>query len=163
VPNSLTPPISATPRHEWLLRLLCALLFVGRAQACWNGDMPLRALLWDETLLGEFLPKLTGIDWNTWVSSPSIDAVIDRVVQGQGWVFLLLAVAVLVPVRRPAFGLIYLFGALNLLLLTGLGYLDSNGAIGGLLEHASQYCLPLVLYLVIFTKRWNTSAMRVSP
>ena len=36
--------------HHWPLRLVLALMLFGHAWVCWNGQMPSRALLWDEEL-----------------------------------------------------------------------------------------------------------------
>ncbi|MGI9240615.1 MAG: hypothetical protein ACR2RV_07425 [Verrucomicrobiales bacterium] len=138
----------------WLLRLVCAAMFVGHGLMCWNGQMPLRALLWDEALVSGAVQRLAGMDWDTWVSSMEVDAGINRAIRAQAWIFFFFAVAVLLPVRKRAVGLLYIAAAVNLLFLSWLKYHDVGMGVGQLLEHASQFCLPLVLAL-FFWQRGN--------
>ena len=85
---------------EWLLRLVCAVMFLGHGWMAYNGQMPLRALLWDEALVAGGGENLTGMNWDTWVSSMRVDAGIDAAIRIQAWVYLLLCVAALLPVRN---------------------------------------------------------------
>ena len=148
-----------TPALEWLLRLVCATMLIGHGWMCWNGQMPLRALLWDEELAAGAVKALTGMDWGTWVSSMEVDAGIDRAVRVQAWAFFGFAGAVLIPLRLRFSRLLELLAALNVFLLAGLKYHDSGMGLAQWFEHASQFCLPLVLFLVARDGGWSRSAV----
>jgi hypothetical protein len=139
---------------EWLLRLVCAVMFLGHGWMAYNGQMPLRALLWDEALVAGAVENLTGMNWDTWVSSMRVDAGIDAAIRIQAWVYLLLCGAALLPVRNRWFGLVYLAGALDLAFLAWLKFHDVGMGLGQLFEQASQVCLPIVLFLVVRNKPW---------
>ena len=71
-PDQLTT--RSRPALAWLLRAVCAVMFIGHGLMCWNGQMPLRALLWDEGLVSGVVQRIAGIEWDVWVSSMEIDA-----------------------------------------------------------------------------------------
>ncbi len=125
-------------------------MFIGHGLMCWNGQMPLRALLWDEGLVSGVVQRIAGIEWDVWVSSMEIDAGINRAIRAQAWIFFLFAIAMLLPMRRRGFGLIYVAASLNLLFLGWLKFHDAGLGIGQLFEHASQFCLPLVLAMYVW-------------
>ena len=120
--------------------------------------MPLRALLWDEDLASGVVQTLAGMDWGTWVSSMEVDQGIGRAIRAQAYIFFGFAIAALVPVCRRAFGIFYLAAALNLSFLAWLKYHDSGSGVGEFFEHASQFCLPLVLALYAWGRRWQLLA-----
>ncbi len=124
-------------------------MFAGHGWAIWNGDMPIRALLFDEGLMSGPVESVLGIDWGPWVSSLDIGDRIDAAVRIQAWVFLLYAAAFLVPLRGRATAVICTAASLNLAFLAWLGYLDAGVGIGQLLEQAGQVALPLVLCLAL--------------
>lgn len=140
------------------LRVICFLTFVGHGWVCLNGQMPIRALLWDEELMTGVVENWLQMDWGTYVSSMEMADRIDGVVRVQGWLFLFLGTCCLIPLRRWC-GTVYLAGAANLGLLAWLKYLDAGSGIGMLLEHASQFCLPVILYLALYVgperPRWS--------
>jgi hypothetical protein len=138
---------------EWLLRSTCAIMFIGHSWVCFNGQMPLRALLWDENIMSGIITKMSGQDWNWWVTSPDIDNKINHFVMVQGFLFLLFAFLSLIPIRKRIYRYIYLIGFINLVFLAFLKYLDNRIGIGNLLEHASQFICPLILFL--FSARNN--------
>jgi hypothetical protein len=154
------PVPKSDPSLAWLLRLVCAVMFIGHGWVCWNGQMPLRALLWDESLVSGVVERLTGMEWNAWVSSMEVDASINRAIRIQAWIFFFFALAVMVPLRSKAASWCYVAAALNLLFLGWLKYHDIGMGIGQWFEHASQFCLPLVLALYFWGKgsRWELLA-----
>jgi hypothetical protein len=134
---------------EWVLRLTCALTLLGHAWVCWNGQLPIRALLWDEELMSGIVSSVFGIDWGTWVSSFEIGDRIDLAVRIQALVLLIFAVTALVPLRNR-----WLRGALvlttaNLAFVVCLKSLDAGVGLGHLAEHASQVAAPLILLLFL--------------
>lgn len=148
------------PSVTWVLRLVCAGMLIGHALMCWNGQMPLRALLWDEGLVSGVVQRFVGMDWDSWVSSMDVDRSINRVIRIQAWIFFCFALVVLVPVKRKAAGLLYVVASLDLLFLGWLKFHDLGMGLGQLFEHASQFCLPLVLAMQIWGRgnRWELLA-----
>ena len=140
---------------EWLLRLACATMLVGHGWMCWNGQLPLRALLWDEELIASAVKSLTGMEWGAWVSSMEVDANINRAIRIQAWVFFAFAAATLLPFQLRFFRLLHLLAAFNLALLAGLKYHDSGMGVAQFFEHASQFLLPLVLFVVVRKDGWS--------
>lgn len=140
---------------EWLLRSTCAIMFIGHSWLCFNGQMPLRALLWDENIMSGIIAKLTEQDWNWWVTSPHIDDKISHCVMVQGFIFLFFATLSLIPIRKRSYRYIYLISCINLVFLAFLKYLDNRIGIGNLLEHASQFTCPLVLFLFTANNNLN--------
>lgn len=142
---------SAPPafRLAWFVRIACAITLLGHGWVCWNGQMPLRALLWDEGLMREIVASVFNTDWGTWVSSFEIGDRIDAAVRIQSIVFLLFAVAALVPCRKRWFRLLYLLASVDLAFLAWLKFLDAGVGLGQLAEHASQVAMPLILFLLV--------------
>lgn len=162
MPLNKSPVLTSEPRHiTWLLRIACAVMLLGHGMMCWNGQMPLRALLWDEGMVSGLVKTLTGMEWDTWASSMQVDGGINNTVRAQAWLFFLFAVSVLIPMRRKRAiaAALYLTIALNLLFLGWLKFYESGEGIAHWLEHASQICLPVVLCLFVFGKdKWRTVA-----
>ena len=117
--------------------------------------MPLRALLWDENIMSGIITRLSGQDWNWWVTSLEIDEKISYCVMIQGFIFLFFAALSLIPIRKKSYRYIYLVSVNNLIFLAFLKYLDNRIGIGNLLEHATQFTCPLVLFL--FTAKGDFS------
>ncbi|MDG1854623.1 MAG: hypothetical protein P8I97_10710 [Verrucomicrobiales bacterium] len=142
---------------EWFLRSTCAIMFIGHSWVCFNGQMPLRALLWDENIMSDIITRLSGQDWNWWVTSFQIDEKISHCVIVQGFIFLFFAAASLIPIRKKSFRYIHLISCINLVFLAFLKYLDNRIGIGNLLEHATQFTCPLVLFLFTANNNLNRS------
>ena len=138
---------------EWFLRSTCAIMFIGHSWLCFNGQMPLRALLWDETIMSDIITRLSGQDWNWWVTSLDIDDKISHCVTVQGFIFIFFGAASLIPFHKKSFRYIYLISCINLVFLAFLKYLDNRIGIGNLLEHIGQITCPLILFL--FTSKNN--------
>lgn len=130
-------------------------MFIGHSWLCFNGQMPLRALLWDENIMSGIITRLSGQDWNWWVTSLEIDEKISYCVMIQGFIFLFSAALSLIPIRKKSYRYIYLVSVINLVFLAFLKYLDNRIGIGNLLEHATQFTCPLVLFL--FTAKGDFS------
>lgn len=147
----------ARPLLTWLLRVTCAVMFAGHGWMCWNGQMQLHALLQNEPLMSDIVEKFFSMDWKDWVSLQVSDHI-DTAIRVQAWIFFFFATATLMPVRNWICRFIYLLGAINLVFLAWLKYFDAGVGLGHFFEHASQFCLPLVLYLIVFGKGWSFPA-----
>ena len=132
-------------------------MFIGHSWVCFNGQMPLRALLWDENLMSGIITRLSGQDWNWWVTSLDVDDKISHCVMVQGFIFLFFAALTLIPIRKKSYRYIYFISFINLVFLAFLKYLDNRIGIGNLLEHAAQFACPLILFLFTAKNDLNKS------
>ena len=123
-------------------------MLIGHGWVCLNGKMPLTALLWDEELMSGLITSITGEDWNSWVTSLEVGDAISNLIKAQGILFILFAVTILIRSQKKWFNYIYIIISINLLFLAVLKYLDSRVGIGNLLEHASQFCMPLIIFFI---------------
>ena len=131
-------------------------MLVGHGWMCWNGAMPLRALLWDEGLLRGVVESWTGLDWGEWVASIEIEQKIDAAIRIQAWLFFLFATLAVLPTKGRLLVAACALAALNLMFLAWLKYHDSGRGIGELVEHLGQVGAPLVLAL------WGTGRWRAA-
>ena len=109
-------------------------MFIGHSWVCFNGQMPLRALLWDENIMSGIITRLSGQDWNWWVTSLEIDEKISYCVMIQGFIFLFFAALSLIPIRKKSYRYIYLVSVINLVFLAFLqilGQPDRNRKSAG--------------------------------
>jgi len=143
---------------EYLFRISCAVMLIGHGWVCLNGKMPLTALLWDENLMSGIITSITGEDWNSWVTSLSVSAGIGKIIKFQGVIFLLSALAVLIKSKNKYLNSIYIVITINLVFLSTLKYLDNRVGIGNLLEHAAQFCMPLIIFLISKENKITKSA-----
>jgi hypothetical protein len=129
-------------------------MLAGHAWMCWNGQMPLRALLWDEKLASGLVETLFGMDWDAWVSSMDVDAGINRAIRVQATFFLASAIAFVLPLHRRFIAGLGVLVSADLVFLSWLKYHDSGLGIGHLFEHASQFLLPVLVALSLYRKPW---------
>lgn len=131
-------------------------MLIGHGWMCWNGQMPLRALVWDEKLFSGAAEQFFGMDWGTWASSLEIDDSINRAVRLQAVLFFGFAVAALLPLRLKFLALVHIVATLDLCFLAWLKYHDSGMGIGMFVEHASQVLMPVIVLLAAGGRRWAT-------
>lgn len=143
--SKITPTINTI---EIVFRISCAIMLIGHGWVCLNGKMPLTALLWDEELMSGLITSITGEDWNSWVTSLEVGDAISNLIKAQGILFIFFAVTILIKSQKKWFNYIYIIISINLLFLAVLKYLDSRVGIGNLLEHASQFCMPLIIFFI---------------
>ena len=144
----------AKPVICWLLRLICAVMFAGHGWMCWNEQMPLHALLQDEPLMATLVKNFFHMDWKDWLAIKVSDNI-DTAIRAQAWIFFFFAAATLAPLRNWFMAIIFLLGSANLVFLAWLKYFDTGEGVGHFFEHAGQFCLPLIVYLIVFGKGWR--------
>ncbi len=145
-----------------LLRIACATMFLGHAWVCWNGDMPLRSILWDESLLGPLIPHLTGMEWASWVSSLDVDDRINAAITVQACLFALFGIASLAPLPNRAAAAILILGTLNLTFLAFLKFWEAGQGLAQFFEHAGQFCLPLILLFALYPQNHPSAASHLA-
>ena len=151
----------ANPAICWLLRLICAVMFAGHGWMCWNEQMPLHALLQDEPLMAGIVKKIFIMDWKDWLALKVSDNI-DTAIRVQAWLFFFFAAASLAPARNWALRSVFLLGTANLVFLAWLKYFDAGAGLGHFLEHSSQFCLPLIVYLMVPGKGWRFPARMIT-
>ena len=141
----------------WMLRILCAVMFVGHGWMCFNEQMPLHALLQDEPLMATLVKNLFSMDWKDWLALKISDNI-DTAVRVQAWIFFFFATITLIPSCHWFMRVVYLLGTANLVFLAWLKYFAAAEGIGHFLEHACQFCMPLMVYLIVFGRGWRFPA-----
>lgn len=129
------------------LTLACIALFIGRAWQHLRWDAPFRALLWNQSLMEPLLLRFTGIQWQTYSGSMSVDGFIQASIRGFGGFYLVCAFASISlnhtwDNRRTG---ILTLGSVSLFGLSLLYWMEHFHHIGELLEYASQWAAPGIL------------------
>ena len=161
-----------TGRLIWLAALGALL---GRAWQCLFWDIPLRSLLWDEALMKDFITHWFQWTWESYMTSPAVDQMIERwiIIIGLALVFASLASVSLAmkgpgPGLRtspilpsPSFGKAFLnvsrmgvlLGSVLLGFIALLIYKEKFFWTAQLLEYSLQVAAPLYLLLWHRNKR----------
>ena len=156
-------------RPLFWLQLAVFCLFTARAWQHFYGDLPYRALLWDEYLLSG-LVKTFGYNWSDYVSDPKVENAIVLGIQGFGVLLFLGALAVfpwpLVPNRLRRIFLYIGAGVLFILVLATCR--DQFWQVGQFLELTLQWATPLFLAQYLSTTKepashsWTAAKLAVA-
>lgn len=122
-------------------------------------DVPLRALLWNETLMTQPVRLLLGWDWATYSGSLAVNAWIARISGAMGLLYALAAIAALrVQPQRPQRSDWALPVASGMLAgLAALTWLEHFQTLGQWLEFGLQVVAPLLLFGY---NRWPMARLR---
>ena len=163
--HSTSVPLSLYPALEWLLRASVALVLLGRAWQHLRYNTPLTALLWSPELFSGIAQSWFGMGWDAWSKSPVVLGSIKVIESAQGAVYLLGALAAVLPLgarrARSAQVAILLCSSVGLVVLAWLNYLDGKRHIAQPLELAIQCSLPAVLAGVLRARGHLTGAHQV--
>ena len=134
-------------------------VFLGRAWQHFFFDMPLRALLWDQSLMEGFIQVVFGMDWTNYATNPAIqDGILlfQRIIAG---LYVACALSAILINRFPRIARILLsIGTISLLFLAVLYYKEKFYAIGQFWEYSLQWGAPLLL-LFLHRRQELTSGM----
>jgi len=148
-------------REIFLLRLLTFFVFAGRAWQHIFWDIPIRAFAWDERLLKTPVEALTNMTWKEYVTSPAVDAWLQGIAQGFGWLCVACAVATwLITPTRKWLGTLLKIGGAYLILLFLMYWKERFHSVGMFIEHTSQWAIPFLLVYAIFQQK-NTDKFRL--
>ena len=114
-------------------------------------DAPFRTLFWDQNLLEGIVTSLFDITWNEYATSPLNDKIIQGIIRGFGWFYLIVGIIALFIKAKHRF-LAWLL-PLSTFFLTFLAYLyckEKFHHIGQFFEYSLQIISPLMLYLLLF-------------
>lgn len=151
-PNRLLEALSGSTTT--ILRCACAVLFLGRAwQHIFIGP-PYRPILYSQSLMESFVLKVFGLDWNTWATSPVVEANLKLGTQWIGVLLVLCAVAAMLANPRRIWAQACLgLGAAVLAVIAFAVYRDKMLRVGELFELACAVSAPIALFLA--TRREN--------
>ena len=145
--------ISNYSKFLLILKIATVTIFLGRAWQFLFWDAPYRALLWDESLMPSFVQLVFSMSWQEWVSSSTVDSMIQLSIRLTGFLFLVCASLVFFIAKKRLWVQIPLWiGIFFLLLLFVLQTKEKFYHFGQFFEHASQLGTPIIL--LIFVNEW---------
>ena len=129
-----------------LLQIAVFFTFLGRAWQHWFYEAPYREVLWDEQRMSALIKAIFGMEWNEWVSSPSVDAAITSFIDGMGIFYLGCAIAVLFVKKYPRItAFVIKTGAIALIVLAVLYWKQKLYATGQFFEYTLAFMSPFFL------------------
>lgn len=141
-----------------LTRIATVAVFLGRAWQHLRWDAPYRDLIWDEKWMGGLVPLLGYPNWESFVTDPRTDQVIQQLIQGIGGYYLLCVLAAIWINRFGKIGpWILRIGGFSLIFLAALYAKEKFYFIGQFLEYTLQWSTPF--FLVAFARQ-NTITIR---
>lgn len=132
----------------WVIRITAAITLLSRAWLYLRGDVPYRAVLWNDDFMGLVVSKGMGITWDQYVSTA--DPYVTLL--GLLGAYLLMAAGIaclLVTTQARRLTDLVLLGALLLAMDAGCRWVDKNYQIGMLIEYALQVSAPLLLIIAL--------------
>lgn len=119
-------------------------VLIGRGIFLLLWDVPYRAILWDERLLSSMINRFG--HWESWVSSPLLDQIIEAFVRFQGISLIICAVLAFTSWKK-VFHAFLLLSSFHLFLMAIAGYWHSHFQVGYFFEYTLQMMTPLCFYL----------------
>ena len=119
-------------------------------------DLPFRALLWNEEIVGPLVAQLLGMSWAEWVANPQMDTMITRAQYICGCLLFLLGLLSLFFIRKKYNRLAFyplLILSVYIFLISLLKYISKGYQIAQLIEHMMQWMLPIALYYIYFNRK----------
>ncbi len=153
--DTVNRPFSS--RELWLLRILAATVFFGRAWQYLFWDVPFRTLLWDEGWMTAVV-NFFGMSWEAYISNMEIVVWQDIVIQIIGVFYLVLGLFGLFATevsgqasakRRWIKSLLWI-GSFFLFCLSLLYWKEQFYRFGQLVEYTIQWSTPILLILAIY-------------
>lgn len=134
-----------------ILRISCALLFLGRGWQHFFWDAPFRTFFWNEELLSGVVEGFFNTPWKDYVTSSKVDNAINFFTKLHGiFYFFMALISLTINESYKRLGLLLPFASLVLFILSFFYFAGRSWQIGMLIEHAIQFGIPTVLYLAIF-------------
>ena len=139
-----------------ILKLSVFFVFLGRAYQHLFWDAPFRAFFWDEQLLKFFVESILKIEWDDYVTSISVDNLIQGLILFFGAVYAIAAIITLIfRYNKRAHKVILLIGAVGLFILAYLLMKEQFYRFSQFFEYSLQFSIPvlLVYYKRSFVKK----------
>lgn len=143
-----------------IIRIACVMLFLGRGWQHFFWDAPFRTILWSEQLLGSLVESVTSMTWQQYATNPMTDKTISIITKFFGvFYFAMAGICFTLKSEMIKRGRLLILASLCLFVLSFVYYIAKSWRIGMLIEHASQYGLPLVFYVALFKENYLSKYM----
>lgn len=146
------------PAHTqfvFIVRISCIFLFLGRGWQHFFWDAPFRTILWDESFFGCFIETFTSLTWQEYATSPTTDSIISIMTKAFGvFYFFMAGLCFWLNEKMIQRGKLLLMASASLFTLTFVYFVAKSWRIGMLIEHATQYGLPIVFYISLFKENY---------
>lgn len=140
-------------KKKWLFNLLllsCLCVFSGRAFQHFFQDIPLRTLLWDQSLMEPLVNFILNLRWEDYTSDRKWDKAIQMIIKLMGVVYLICAaVCVSIYFQSKKYAKLLIIGSFSLLMLSFIYFIDKFFRLGELFEYTAQWMSPVVLYMLV--------------
>ncbi len=133
------------------LAFCSCLILGGRAYQYLFWDAPFRAFLWDEDLLSPIVEGVFNTSWHDYVTNLNVDTWIQRLIELNGFLFLLAAISSVLIARsnRWFYRMSIYTGGVLLFILALLLYKEKFFHNAQLIEHSIQFGVPFVLLYAV--------------
>lgn len=145
----------------------CVCLFLGRWWTHVKWDAPFRTIFWDEGLLKSLVESQSSLSWHEYVTSPTVNQFIERLIVSFGWFYFLCALAaigVYILRNRPPsifsklLQAMLFVSSLALILLAAMYCKEKFFSIGQFFEYSCQFLSPIFL-LILVRKSMSTKRL----
>ncbi|MDD7887797.1 DoxX-like family protein [Flavivirga sp. 57AJ16] len=147
-----------------ILKLSVFFVFLGRAYQHLFWDAPFRAFFWDEQLLKVFVESILKITWDDYVTSVSVDNLIQGLTFFFGAVYAVAAIIALIfRYNNRAHKVILLIGSMGLFILAYLLMKEQFYRFSQFFEYSLQFSIPvlLVYYKRSFVKKYLDLILKI--
>lgn len=142
-----------------IVKICCCLLLIGRGWQHFFWDIPLRAVLWDEAWMEGIVTNLLGMTWQQWASSTTLDSFINGVSKLLGAFYFLLGLFVWKIEKFPKAWWLLPLSSATLFFVFLIGFKAKFYYVGYLIEHATQFGVPLFFYWFLKDPKFNQKKM----
>ncbi|MEM6319949.1 MAG: hypothetical protein AAF960_19915 [Bacteroidota bacterium] len=130
-----------------LIQVAAVAVFFGRAWQHLFWDAPFRTLLWDEALLSDIVYFPFGMEWEAYITNPSIEKKMEQLIRGFGGFYALVGLtATFVRCLPRFFHHLLWIGSLGLAFLAFLYTKEKFYNVGQFFEYSLQIGSPVLLW-----------------
>jgi len=133
----------------FFVQLSAVSVFLGRAWQHLFWDAPLRALLWDESIMAKPVKLIIGMEWGAYLKHPNADACIQGIIVGFGVLYLLGLASAWYGKGGRRTNFFLLAGSLSLIFLAMLYCKEKFLTAGQFFEYTLQFSSPMFLYALL--------------
>ncbi len=144
-----------------ILQIAAVSVFAGRAYQHIFWDAPYREILWDPVYTGWLVEHFTSLSWETYVTHPKGDLMIQGLIRGQGVFYVFCAIVAALIHRLPKWcRWLLMLGAFNLMVLALIYMKDKFYHFGQFFEYSLQFATPVFLYIALRSQTITDSLIR---
>jgi hypothetical protein len=146
---------SRDQKFIFIIKLALILMLLGRAWQHFFWGTPYRIIIWNESLLSPLFTNFFQITWQDWATSTTVNNSLKFFNQFLGMFYLMMSLLVF-KINKNFHKLKYFLPltSISLFVLSFLYYMEKFFMTGMLIEFASQFSLPMILYFAIFKENF---------